>query len=189
MLKKNLRIKYTNLRNSLPTARLESQSISIANKLLGIPIWKYEFYHLFLPIKGKKEIDTINILSILQGKDKNVLVPKVISEERMVHYLLTDNTKFENSALGVPEPTSGVQINSIQIDIVFLPLLAFDKNGNRVGYGKGYYDRFLSECKSEVIKVGLSLFEAEEKISDLNKGDIPMDYCITPTKVYSFIDS
>ncbi|MGB3151439.1 MAG: 5-formyltetrahydrofolate cyclo-ligase [Maribacter sp.] len=189
MLKKDLRIKYTNLRNSLAAPLLESQSISIANAILKIPMWEFEFYHLFLPIKGKKEINSINILSILQGKDKNILVPKVISKEKMVHYLLTDSTKFKNSTWGVPEPVDGITVDPLKIDVVFIPLMAFDKNGNRVGYGKGYYDRFLSECRLGVIKIGLSLFEAEEHISDSHEEDISMDYCVTPNKIYTFGDS
>ncbi len=189
MLKKDLRIKYTNLRSLLTTAKVESQSISIANSLLGLPIWGYEFYHIFLPIRKKNEIDTMTILSVLQGKDKNVLVPKVSSKNTMTSYLLTDNTRFEMSNLGVPEPIDGIQVEPKQIDVVFLPLLAFDKNGNRVGYGKGYYDRFLMNCKADVLKVGLSLFEAEDLITDLNEDDIPMDYCVTPNNTYSFMDS
>jgi 5-formyltetrahydrofolate cyclo-ligase len=189
MLKKDLRIKYTNLRNHLTTARVESQSIAIANSLLSLPIWDKEFFHIFLPIRSKKEIDTLTILSILQGKDKNVIVPKVNSDFTMISYLLTDSTRFEISALGVPEPINGIKIDPKEIDVVFLPLLAFDKNGNRVGYGKGYYDRFLVDCRNDVLKIGLSIFEAEEIISDTNKDDVRMDYCVTPDKVYSFVAS
>ena len=166
-----------------------SQSISIANSLLNLPIWDYDFYHIFLPIQRKKEIETMTILSVLHGKDKNVLVPKVSSDNKMNSYLLTDATRFKVSNLGVPEPINGIEVEPKQIDVVFLPLLAFDKNGNRVGYGKGYYDRFLMDCRADVLKIGLSLFEAEDLITDLNKDDIPMDYCVTPDKVYSFKDS
>jgi 5-formyltetrahydrofolate cyclo-ligase len=55
--------------------------------------------------------------------------------------------------------------------VVFVPLLAFDKKGNRVGYGKGFYDAFLSKCKPETIKIGLSFFEAEETIDDVFEND------------------
>lgn len=189
MLKKDLRIKYKNLRHLLTTASVESQSISIANSLLNLPIWNRDFYHIFLPIRDKNEIDTLTILSVLQGKDKNILVPKVSTDGTLISYLLTDSTKFEISTLGVPEPIDGIKVEPHQIDVVFLPLLAFDKSGNRVGYGKGYYDRFLSDCSADVIKIGLSLFEAEDVITDSNENDIPLDYCVTPSKTYSFIDS
>lgn len=189
MLKKDLRIKYTQLRNSLQKSYLETQSIAIANQAIKLPIWKYSFYHVFLPISNKNEIDTLSLITIFQGKDKNTVVPKVISENIMTHYLLTDSTLFVTSKWGVPEPVDGILIEPRKIDVVFLPLLAFDKNGNRVGYGKGFYDQFLSECRTDVLKIGLSFFEAEETIIDISPMDIPMDYCITPNKVYSFIDS
>ena len=72
------------------------------------------------------------------------------------------------------------------IDVVFVPLLAFDTNGNRVGYGKGFYDKFLSQCQPETIKIGLSFFEAEEEIADVYQDDIRLDYCVTPNKIYDF---
>lgn len=73
-----------------------------------------------------------------------------------------------------------------KIEVVFVPLLAFDKQGNRVGYGKGFYDRFLKQCKTDVVKIGLSLFDAEEEIEDVLENDIPLDYCITPNKIHEF---
>ena len=73
-----------------------------------------------------------------------------------------------------------------KIDVVFVPLLAFDKNGHRIGYGKGYYDKFLSSCKPDIIKIGLSFYEAEEAFQDVYPSDIPLDYCVTPKKVYRF---
>ncbi|MDR9457609.1 MAG: 5-formyltetrahydrofolate cyclo-ligase, partial [Salegentibacter sp.] len=72
------------------------------------------------------------------------------------------------------------------LDLVFIPLLAFDKTGNRVGYGKGYYDRFLDSCKPGVIKIGLSFFEAEEEIKEMFETDVALDYCVTPNRVYQF---
>ncbi len=70
--------------------------------------------------------------------------------------------------------------------MVFVPLLAFDEKGHRVGYGKGFYDKFLSECKPEVLKIGLSFFESETLISDVLTTDIQLDLCVTPSKIYNF---
>jgi len=186
MLKKALREKNSTLRGSLTPALLSSQSIAIANKLLELPIWHSNYYHLFLPIAHKKEVDTSAVLSILQGKDKNVIVPKVSGPDRLDHFLLTDSTKFKLSAWGVPEPLDGIPVAAQKIDVVFVPLLAFDKKGHRVGYGEGYYDSFLSQCRKDVLKIGLSFFEAEEEITDVHSADVPLDYCATPTTVYSF---
>ncbi len=186
MLKKDLRLKYSRLRNSITPTLLGHQSIAIANSILQLPIWENQYFHIFLPIEKKIEIDTEGIISILLGFDKNVIVPKVISNTELEHYLLTDNTKFITNSLNIPEPVDGITVPPNNLDVVFIPLLAFDKFGNRIGYGKGYYDRFLSQCKADVVKIGLSLFEPEDLIQDILPTDIPLDYCVTPTKTYTF---
>jgi 5-formyltetrahydrofolate cyclo-ligase len=73
-----------------------------------------------------------------------------------------------------------------KIDVVFVPLLAYDEKGNRVGYGKGFYDAFLSECKPETIKIGLSFFPPELEIKDVTSDDIKLDFCVTTDSVHAF---
>jgi 5-formyltetrahydrofolate cyclo-ligase len=189
MLKKDLRSDYKNRRKSVSESSLLNSSLVIANAALEIPIWQYDYYHLFLPISPQKEIDTSFILSILQDKDKNVVLPKITGSNTLKHYLLTDTVKFRTNPWNISEPVNGIEISPHKIDVVFLPLLAFDKEGHRVGYGKGFYDNFLRECRKEVKKIGLSLFEAVGAIEDIHENDIPLDYCITPKRTYSFSDS
>lgn len=186
MLKKELRIKYSKFRSALSPTEITQKSILIANAVLKLPIWNYQNYHIFLPIETKSEIDTQGIISIVLGFDKNIIVPKIISPTKLEHYLLTDTTTFEVNSLGIPEPLDGIIVNPTQLDVVFIPLLAFDKVGHRIGYGKGFYDQFLKECNPNIIKIGLSFFEAEDRISDVSPLDIPLNYCITPQKTYSF---
>ena len=186
MLKNNLRIKYLKLRSLLAPNDITEKSLLISNAVLKLPIWDFQNYHIFLPIEKKSEIDTEAIISILLGLDKNVIVPKISSPTQLKHYVLTDNTKFQISRLGISEPIGGIAIKPKKIDVVFIPLLAFDTIGNRIGYGKGFYDRFLNACRPDVIKVGLSFFEAEEEIIDVSAFDIPLDFCVTPYKTYSF---
>ena len=99
---------------------------------------------------------------------------------------LTDNTIIKKNQYNIPEPVDGIEISIDKIEVVFIPLLAFDKKGNRVGYGKGFYDRFLAKCKPKTIKIGLSFFEAETEISNVFESDISLDYCVTPKMVYIF---
>jgi len=187
MLKHELRKKYKNLRASVPTTKASGLSLDLANKVLQVPIWDFFYYHIFLSIEEHHEVDTLPLITILQGKDKNVVIPKVMGEFAMENYLLTDNTAFKKSKWGIPEPVDGIAIAENKMDVVFIPLLAFDLQGNRVGYGKGFYDTFLSKCRKETVKVGLSFFGAEDElIDDTNEHDIKLDYCITPEKVYSF---
>ncbi len=187
MNKSELRKKYKALRQQLSLIEIEEKSMAIANQLLQLDIWNYQYYHIFLPITEQKEINTEFILHILQGKDKHIVISKSdFSNSSLSHYLLTDQTKLTINKWGIPEPTDGIPIPDNKIDVVFIPLLAFDKQGNRVGYGKGFYDRFLKLSKPKFC-IGLSLFEAEIKINDANKLDIPLDYCVLPDKTYNFI--
>ena len=185
--KKELRIKYKRLRELLTPDEVEEGSLEIANNLLNLPIWGHQYYHLFLSISEKREVDTQSILHILQGKDKHVVLSKAdFDSGSLTNYLLTDSTVIKVNNWGIPEPVDGIEIVASKIDVVFIPLLVFDEEGNRIGYGKGFYDRFLSDCKPEVVKVGLSFFNAEEDILDIDEHDVPLDYCVTPEKIYNF---
>lgn len=187
MLKRELRKKYKNLRADIAPSQASDFGLILANGLLQIPIWDFFYYHIFLSIEEKNEVDTLPLITLLQGKDKNIVVPKVSGKNSMENYLLTDSTPFKKSAWGVPEPLDGIEIPESKIDVVFVPLLAFDTLGNRVGYGKGYYDTFLNKCRKETVKIGLSFFGAEnERITDVNENDVKLDYCVTPEKVYEF---
>ena len=186
MNKDYFRKKYKSLRANISDETLDDLSIAIANNSLKLAIWEHSNYHVFLSIPKKKEVNTEFILHILQGKDKSIIVPKVNNKlNHMSHILLQDNTVLKFSNYGVPEPVSGIELQPSQIDVVFIPLLAYDKKGNRLGYGKGFYDRFLEKCNSKTLFVGLSLFEPEESVPN-EKTDIPLNFCITPNNIYTF---
>lgn len=185
--KKELRLHYKNLRKELTFDVIEEKSLAIANNLLNLSIWNKTYYHIFLPIEEQKEVNTEFILHLLSGKDKEIVVSKSDFETReMSHFLLTDNTKIKKNEYNIPEPLNGLSVPSETIEVVFVPLLAFDIFGNRIGYGKGFYDKFLAECKPETIKIGLSFFEAVNQIDDVFESDVKLDYCVTPEKIYSF---
>ncbi len=187
MQKDRLRSKYLKKRALLSSDTIETLSMSITNQCLSLPIWNYSYYHLFLSITEKREINTEYLLHVIQGKDKNCILSKAdFKSHSLSHYLLTDNTVIKKNKWGIPEPEEGISIPENKIDVVFVPLLAFDKKGNRVGYGKGFYDRFLALCKPEVIKIGLSFFNAENTIIASYPSDSTLNYCITPYKIYSF---
>lgn len=187
MHKKELRQQYKTLRAALSPEEIEEKSLAIANQLVRLDIWNHLYYHLFLPIREHKEVDTEFLLQVLAGKDKEIVVSKSdFGTRKMTHFLLTDNTKFKTNKYNIPEPVDGIEVPAGKIDVVFVPLLAFDQKGHRVGYGKGFYDLFLSECQESVLKIGLSFFEAEEEIADIFENDVALDYCVTPNKVYRF---
>ncbi len=191
MTKKELRDNYKKLRQDIPNDHLEEMSLAIANRVLLLDIWHYHNFHLFLPIVHHNEINTEYLLHLLSGKDKNVVISKSNFEDlEMMHFLLTDNTRIMKNAYGIPEPhgdaNSLITIAAEKLDVVFVPLLAFDEFGNRVGYGKGFYDKFLAKCRPETIKIGLSFFEAVAPWDDVFESDVKLDYCVTPEQTYVF---
>ncbi|ELY1978642.1 5-formyltetrahydrofolate cyclo-ligase [Flavobacterium psychrophilum] len=187
MNKKELRLKYKKLRQNLSQNDIEEMSLEIANAILKLNIWNKTYFHVFLPIEEQKEVNTEFVLHLLQGKDKEIVVSKANFETReMTHFLLTDNTKIKKNQYNIPEPIDGLEVPVHKIEVVFVPLLAYDKLGNRVGYGKGFYDKFLSECKPETIKIGLSFFESEAFISDVFENDVTLNFCVTPKTIYKY---
>jgi 5-formyltetrahydrofolate cyclo-ligase len=194
MDKKEARKKSKEARKQLSQEEIEDKSLAIANQLLqmntvpsGRLVWDKLYYHLFLTIEEQKEINTEYILQILAGKDKEIVISKCdFATLGMTHFLLTDNTKIKKNNYNVPEPVDGLEVPDAKIDVVFVPLLAYDKQGNRVGYGKGFYDNFLSKCKPETVKIGLSFFPPEEKIEDVSVSYVKLDFCVTPDGVICF---
>jgi len=186
MTKQALRKYYKTLRASLDETSIANKSLAIANQALKLPIWESTNYHIFLPIEEKTEVDTSYLLHILQGKDKSIILSKSnFKTHAMQHILLQENTRIKISEYGIPEPQEGIEVNVDSLDVVFVPLLAFDKKGYRIGYGKGFYDRFLQQCNSQTIFVGLSFFEAENEVPRTIY-DIPLHFCITPKNKYVF---
>lgn len=187
MDKKELRRVYKAKRQALSDADIEEQSLAVANGLLQLPIWDKTYFHIFLPIVELREIDTEFILHLLSGKDKEVVVSRSdFAKRTMTHFLLTENTKIKKNSYNIPEPINGLEVPAKTIEVVFVPLLAFDIFGNRVGYGKGFYDKFLAECRPETLKIGLSFFEAVDAVHDVFESDIRLDYCVTPDRIYQF---
>ncbi|MBB6237665.1 5-formyltetrahydrofolate cyclo-ligase [Pedobacter sp. AK013] len=142
--------------------------------------------HIFLPIKEKKEPDTFLLIEWLNQTqpDIKIIVPKADFETALIsnhEYLGVDDLK--KNLYNILEPQKG-NLHEGEIDMVLIPLLAFDKQGYRVGYGKGFYDRFLQDINAQ--KIGLSLYPAIEKIDDVNEHDIRLDFCITPTEIIKF---
>ena len=137
MNKKELREKYRLKRQEFNQFQIEEMSLAIANNVLKLAIWDAIYFHIFLPIEINNEVNTAFILYILQGKDKEIVISKSDFETlEMTHYLMTDNTKIKNNKYNIPEPIDGIEVPVSKIDVVFVPLLAYDKTGNRIGYGK-----------------------------------------------------
>ena len=188
MNKKELRGIYKEKRLALSKKTRDKMSLQIANQLLLLEIWQYNTYHLFLSIEKLCEINTEYILDILYGKDKEVVVPKMDKASKTLSsILLTKDTQLITNSWGIAEPESNEVVDPEQIDVVFIPLLAYDSKGNRIGYGGGYYDRLLRECRSQTLKIGLSYFSPEDDFGAIcHPSDMPLDVVVTPVAIYHF---
>lgn len=148
--------------------------------------------HVFLPIRKQKEVDNWPLIHRIWESYPHIQVATSVSDletREMTHYRITPDTRMVENAWGIPEPQTDEKIAEGQIDLVLLPLLAFDKRGYRVGYGMGFYDRFLAKCRADVQKVGFSFFGPIDCIEDADAFDVPMDACVTPEECWRFTKS
>ncbi len=191
MNKTQLRKLYLEKRNVLAAEDCSKRSKVIADNFFNYfepNLSQLLYLHLYLPIVGKKEIDTILIFSELRRSFPNVKI--VLSKSDFTNYSMQffeyiKETKLIENSYGIPEPAGGKIIKPEQLDLVLIPLLAVDASGNRIGYGKGFYDRFLANCRPDCKKIGLSF---EEPVTEIvpDELDVPLDFCVTPEKVYNF---
>lgn len=185
MNKALLRKIYQDKRQELSQQEIDRLSEMVCRHFFEeISLQAVRHLHIFLPIARHKELNTWPIIRQLQQQYPAIGI--VVSstnwqERRMEHFLLGESTLLEENKWGIPEPIGAAACPVEHIDLVLLPLLAFDQQGHRLGYGAGFYDRFLAECAPDTRKVGLSLFPPlPEPISDVNPYDIPLDACLTP---------
>lgn len=189
MTKKELRLLYKEKRNLLT-----SKELNVLNDLILINFQKIalpELYYTlsFIPIQEFKEVNTHPIESYLEFKNFNNRLTYPVCDfdtQSMNATFPNENMEFEKTAFNTIEPVDGDTIEAKKIDLIIVPLLAFDDKGYRVGYGKGFYDRYFTQTRKDCLKIGLSFFDAVDTIDDLNEWDQPLDFCVTPNKVYEF---
>jgi 5-formyltetrahydrofolate cyclo-ligase len=99
---------------------------------------------------------------------------------------IDENTVYKKSPQQITEPTTGIVLDPKSLDLILVPLIICDYKGYRVGYGKGFYDQYLTRCKTTVCTVGFSYFKPVTSIEDVNAFDVPLSYCITPNEVFEF---
>jgi 5-formyltetrahydrofolate cyclo-ligase len=181
MRKQELRKIYKQKRKKLSAFEIDCCQENIYQQVFKIDFRKINTIHIFLSIERLLEVNTNPIIDFLLLKNKTVVVSvSDFSKNTLTHFLFDRKTKLKVSSYGIPEPVNGIEIDPEKIDLVFVPLLISDEKNCRVGYGKGFYDRFLSECRSDVKTIGLNFFKPIDCIEDVNEFDIPLNQVIYP---------
>jgi 5-formyltetrahydrofolate cyclo-ligase len=188
--KKELRQQMQQKRALYTAAELQEWSSRVTGHFFDhFALAHYKTVHVFLPILRKKEIDTWQIIRQLQMNYPHIRIAVSVSNLAactLNHFWLKPETKLQENKWGIPEPVAAEGIAVADIDMVLVPLLAFDRQGHRVGYGKGFYDRFLASCQPGTVKIGLSLEAAGQQVADVHANDVVLDYVITPAEVIAF---
>lgn len=174
------------LRKNLSSTEFHSLSLQLENNLLNHFYWKGKTIATFLAINDKLELDTTFINEALEKDNKIVASISDFSDNSMQFYPYQTKDELRVNKWGIPEPYPTQLVLPKEIDIVLTPLLGFDFRGYRVGYGKGFYDRYAMQLRPDALLVGLSLFPPIENLSDCNEFDRPLDYCVTPNEIFTF---
>lgn len=188
MTKSELRKIYLARQRSLSPSERESKSRDIAELFFqNTDLINTRFLHCFIAIQKFNEIDTSFIFDRLWTGFPQITtaVPRVIIETGETENLVfRPDTELVQNSWQIYEPAHNEFVLTGNMDIVLVPGLAFDTFGHRVGYGKGFYDRFLAKCRPDCLKLGLSYFPPVEEISDVWDADVRLDCCITPERIF-----
>jgi 5-formyltetrahydrofolate cyclo-ligase len=189
MTKAELRKTFLTKRNLLS----EAESLAFSHRLCEnffahIDLSFIHVMHVYLPIEKNREPDTRLIIDRIRREFPHIqlAVPRVAKDGELENFFFEGFHQLKTNAWGIPEPQGGNAVESSLVDAVIVPLLAVDKKGNRVGYGKGFYDKFLAQCKPTCKRVGLSFFKPVDAIGDLHPFDVPLTHLVVPNEVIVF---
>ena len=183
MTKAELRQVYLDKRKALSPEDHAAQSLEISQRFFsGIDLSSVRSLHCFISLKHKGEIETSAIFQRLWSEFPNIttFAPRVNADNEIDSLPFHADSRLADNKWKIPEPTTGEVVDPGILDMVIVPLLCFDNRGHRVGYGGGFYDRFLARCRPDCRKIGLSFFPPVDEIVDVYKDDIRLDRCITP---------
>jgi 5-formyltetrahydrofolate cyclo-ligase len=183
--KEKVRRYYLNRRKKMSPDEIEVLSKSILQHLMGWePVLSTDTVHCFMSISENREVDTGPIIQWLINQNKRVIIPKSVKKTReLEHIVFHGQDQLEVNEWGIPEPAGGERVSVSDLDLILVPMIAADKNKNRLGYGLGFYDRFLADVRA--LKVGL-LFEncLSNEPLPVDKYDVQLDYLITEKGIY-----
>lgn len=187
MKKNELRKLYLQKRMALSEAEfLELNRKVVEQFFAGIDLSFIKVVHTFLPIEKQREVNTWLIIERIRREFPNIRlsVPRVNNQTASIDSFYYEGIhQLEKNTWDILEPKQGVPTPVEKIDAMLIPLLTVDKHGNRVGYGRGFYDKFLDSCPDTIQRIGLSLFPVVDRVDDVSSYDIPLHWVVTPDEV------
>ncbi|MDO5655593.1 MAG: 5-formyltetrahydrofolate cyclo-ligase [Flavobacteriaceae bacterium] len=184
MTKKQIRNEFQLKRNEFTSLEIHEMSKMLNQHFISSKWFQKEVFHVYIGVLNLREIDTSIIIESLWHAEKTVITPKMKAKELLsCHYHY--DSELERNSWGILEPRVCEELPISSIDIVLVPMLICDVLGNRIGYGGGYYDRFMSELRPDVQLIGINFFQPIEHVPSEHY-DIPLDALITPQGIISF---
>jgi 5-formyltetrahydrofolate cyclo-ligase len=181
MKKQELRVLYKQKRKDLTKIQIKGLQENIYQQIYNLDLSTFKNVHLFLSMPKFKEIDTAPLITYFRNKNKRIVVSKCnFKDHTLSHFYLEENTLLSLNKIGVLEPMAAELVEENKLDLIFIPMLISDDKKFRVGYGKGFYDRFLSNCRKDAKFIGLNFFPPITAIEDKNEFDIPLHQVIYP---------
>lgn len=185
-LKSLLRKKLLHERLALNKEELQMRSEELTTRFQAHFSFEHKHISCFATMKTKKEVDIFQLLEVLSAKNRIYLPVSDFTTGIMDHYPYSPGDPLANNPYGIPEPQNRAKsIDPKTLDVILVPLLGIDLQGNRLGYGKGFYDRFLTQCRPDALKIGLNLFAPIDHIPS-EATDIPLDFLVTHERCYTF---
>ncbi|MEL6535907.1 MAG: 5-formyltetrahydrofolate cyclo-ligase [Bacteroidota bacterium] len=186
--KADLRAAYLARRLALTDAEWAARSLQVCQHVLDqFTFGPSDVVHLFLPIARRRELDSWPLMQALWEQNITIGVPVANFDDHSLRTArLTPDTELEAKKFGIMEPKYPEWMEDQRITWVGVPLLVVDQQGQRIGYGGGFYDRFFSRLSPHTQKIGLSLEPPIESIPEVHEYDVPLQGCVTPKGYQAF---
>ena len=179
-MKNQLKESVLEKRNSLPKEDIMEKSNKVKDNLFNLEQYKKSKVAMFF-VSFNSEVHTHDMIKEAL-KNKTVIVPKIVHQEIEPSVIIDFDNLIPSGKFGILEPIETMKIAYKNIDLVLVPGIVFDKEGHRIGYGFGYYDKFLRKVP-KAIKIGLAFdFQVVDKIPR-EMHDIPVDLIVTEERV------
>lgn len=187
MLKKEARKLFLEKRVALTHKECVKLDDLLLIQFQKIQLGSFNCIGSFYPLDHQNEPNSLLFVKYLTFfiPDLKVVYPVIDpTGEKMNFYNQTKDTLINK--WGIHEPLSIDYMPTEKIEVFLVPLIGFDERGHRIGFGKGFYDRFFENCTHNPKRIGISYFDPIPRIEDTHEFDVPLTHCITPWNSYEF---